>query len=108
MRFRRASLGLSQDQLAQKANLSPGFIANIETGRNFPSSNAILKIASAMKVDPWKLFVDPQKQELFFSRDEVDQWLADSRKRLLGQDPIDGHSIYNDSLAEQNEYPDED
>ncbi len=66
LRVRRAILGISQEELARRANLSSGFIANLETGRNFPSSKAILKIASAMKMEPWKLFIDPQKQEIYF------------------------------------------
>lgn len=75
---------MSQEELAQRADLSPGFIANIETGRNFPSSKAILKISAALKVEPWKLFLDPQKQDAFFTREEIFQWFEDSRKRLLG------------------------
>ncbi|MFZ5861054.1 MAG: helix-turn-helix domain-containing protein [Spirochaetota bacterium] len=84
LRLRRAILQMSQEELAQRADLSPGFIANIETGRNFPSSKAILKISAALKIEPWKLFLDPQKQDLFFTRDEIFQWFEDSRKRLFG------------------------
>ena len=84
LRLKRTILQMSQDELAHLANLSPGFIANLETGRNFPSSKAILKISSALKIEPWKLFLDPQKQDMFFTRDEVYQWLEDSRQRLLG------------------------
>ncbi|SLM17527.1 hypothetical protein SPIRO4BDMA_40096 [uncultured spirochete] len=87
LRLRRSILQMSQEELAHLANLSPGFIANLETGRNFPSSKAILKISSALKIEPWKLFLDPQKQDMFFTRDEVFQWLEDSRERLLGLSP---------------------
>ncbi len=87
LRLRRSILQMSQEDLAHLANLSPGFIANLETGRNFPSSKAILKISSALKIEPWKLFLDPQKQDMFFTRDEVFQWLEDSRDRLLGLSP---------------------
>ncbi len=87
LRMRRSILQMSQEELAHLANLSPGFIANLETGRNFPSSKAILKLSSALKIEPWKLFLDPQKQDMFFTRDEVFQWLEDSRQRLLGLPP---------------------
>ena len=87
LRLRRAILQMSQEELAQRADMSPGFIANIETGRNFPSSKAILKISAALKIEPWKLFLDPQKQDMFFTRDEIFQWFEDSRKRLFGYLP---------------------
>lgn len=87
LKIRRSALQMSQEQLARLAGVSPGFIANIETGRNFPSSLVILKIASALKVDPYKLFVDPLKKDLFFTREEVEQWLKDSQRRLFGYGP---------------------
>jgi transcriptional regulator with XRE-family HTH domain len=99
LRLRRSILQMSQEELAHLANLSPGFIANIETGRNFPSSKAILKISSALKIEPWKLFLDPQKQDMFFTRDEVFQWLEDSRQRLLGFSPM---------LNEESNHPNSD
>lgn len=108
LRVRRAILGISQEELARRANLSSGFIANLETGRNFPSSKAILKIASAMKIDPWKLLVDPQKEEVYYSRDEVDQWLEDSRKRLLGEEPLDRRRKRNSPRQSSDDLPDQD
>jgi transcriptional regulator with XRE-family HTH domain len=100
--MRRTILNLSQEELASRAELSPGFVANLETGRNFPSSKAILKIATALKIEPWKLFVDPQKQDLFFSRDEVVQWLEDSRKRLFGNQPRSIYDIDNEVQTKNN------
>jgi len=108
LRVRRAILGISQEELARRANLSSGFIANLETGRNFPSSKAILKIASAMKMEPWKLFIDPQKQEMYFSRDEVFQWLEDSRKRLLGEDPTENREQRGLPRGEYGDLSDQD
>ncbi len=108
LRVRRAILGISQEELARRANLSSGFIANLETGRNFPSSKAILKIASAMKMEPWKLFIDPQKQEIYFSREEVFQWLEDSRKRLLGEDPTENRERRGLLGHEYGDLPDQD
>lgn len=107
LRLRRSILQMSQEELAHLANLSPGFIANLETGRNFPSSKAILKISSALKIEPWKLFLDPQKQDMFFTRDEVFQWLEDSRERLLGLSPKQAEEK-SDSEPGQDETPTQD
>jgi len=103
LRLRRVILQMSQEELAHLANLSPGFIANIETGRNFPSSKGILKISSALKVEPWKLFLDPQKQDMFFTRDEVSHWLEDSRKRLFGDFSQGEYHIEDDSQIDTDD-----
>ncbi len=92
LRVRRSTLQMSQEELARQAGVSPGFIANIETGRNFPSSLVILKIAAALRVDPFKLFIDPSKQDLLFTREEVEQWLRDSQRRLFGYGPSEPSS----------------
>jgi transcriptional regulator with XRE-family HTH domain len=98
---------MSQEQLARQAGVSPGFIANIETGRNFPSSLVILKIASALKVDPYKLFVDPLKKDLFFTREEVEEWLRDSQRRLFGYGPSGEGEAEEEEQEDREENKDE-
>ncbi len=68
-------------------------------GEIFPYEQAILKISSALKIEPWKLFLDPQKQDMFFTRDEVFQWWKDSRERLLGLSPKQAEEKSDSSLA---------
>jgi transcriptional regulator with XRE-family HTH domain len=52
----RAKEGLSQMQLAEYCGISPGYIAEIEIGKKFPSIGVIEKIAVVLKIDPYMLF----------------------------------------------------
>jgi transcriptional regulator with XRE-family HTH domain len=52
----RKKEGLSQMQLAEYCGISPGYIAEIEIGKKFPSVGVIEKIAIILKVEPYLLF----------------------------------------------------
>jgi len=53
---RRKSLGISQAMLAEKANTSPHYIAQIEQRKKFPSSEMLERIAIALDFDSPELF----------------------------------------------------
>ncbi len=42
---------LSQEQLAEKAAISPKYMSRIEMGQQFPSINVITKLANALQVE---------------------------------------------------------
>lgn len=50
VRARRKGVGLSQEALAEKADLSTVFISRIERGIESPSVDNLLKIAKALRV----------------------------------------------------------
>lgn len=54
----RYNNGLSQMKLAERANLSLGFIGDIESGKKFPSANSIQKIVDSLEIEPFELFID--------------------------------------------------
>ena len=54
----RYNNGLSQMKLAERANLSLGFIGDIESGKKFPSANSIQKIVDSLEIQPFELFID--------------------------------------------------
>jgi len=47
--------GLTQEQLAEKAGISRGYLARLETARQDPKLSTLEKIAKALKVDVAKL-----------------------------------------------------
>lgn len=51
----RERRGLTQEQLADKAGISRGFLARLETARHDPKLSTLEKIAKALKVDIAKL-----------------------------------------------------
>jgi len=51
----RERRGWTQEQLAEKAGISRGFLARLETARHDPKLSTLEKIAKALKVDIAKL-----------------------------------------------------
>jgi transcriptional regulator with XRE-family HTH domain len=65
----RHTRGISQMTLAELCDTSGNYIGEIEMGRRIPSFEKIEKIASALQIDPYLLFVEetskvPENQEL--------------------------------------------
>ena len=44
--------------LAEYCDTSPGYIAEIEAGRKFPSPEMIDKLAQALRIDPYLFFIN--------------------------------------------------
>jgi transcriptional regulator with XRE-family HTH domain len=56
MKASRRRLGLSQTKLAEKLDTASNYIAVIETGKKFPSTSMLERIAAALEVDTPELF----------------------------------------------------
>ncbi len=54
----RTKKGFSQMKLSKTANLSLGFIGDIEAGKKFPSPSSIQKIIDSLELEPFELFID--------------------------------------------------
>ena len=54
----RKHAGLSQEALAERANLSADFVGFIERGENVPTLTTILQLARALGVQPSKIIKD--------------------------------------------------
>jgi len=53
----RSQLGLTQDALAERVQISPKYLSNIERGRENPTLDTLLRLARSLKVEPWEVFV---------------------------------------------------
>ena len=56
----RTRAGFSQESLAEKANVHPNYIGRIERGECSASLEVFLRIAKALNVRPYKLFLKLQ------------------------------------------------
>jgi len=74
----------SQEDLAERSGLSAGFIANMETGRSWPSPETLLKLSKALNIDHDKLLADPKSVEIGYSRDEVVTIFDRAKEYALG------------------------
>lgn len=52
----RKTKGLTQEQLAEKAQTSTNYLGSIETGKKYPSPQMIDKLAKALDINPLELF----------------------------------------------------
>ena len=57
LRKNRQKCGLSQEKLAEKANVSTHYITMIELAHNFPKSEIIERLANALGIEVHELFV---------------------------------------------------
>jgi transcriptional regulator with XRE-family HTH domain len=60
VRRHRADLGISQEELAEKANSGRGYISRIESGSVDVSLAVFVRLAVALGVEPWELLKDAQ------------------------------------------------
>ena len=57
-------------QLAEYCGISTGYIAEIETGKKFPSIGVIEKIAVILKIEPYMLFKNQTKKSQTITTDK--------------------------------------
>ena len=53
---KRERLGISQKELAEKADISQSFLCDIEQGRSKPSIDTAVKLADALSISDIKFF----------------------------------------------------
>jgi len=79
----RRKMGLTQEKLAEKINMSLHYLAMLELARKFPSGEMLERLAEALEIDPHELFtVAPSPQnELEQLRKEI----KDDIKNTFGE-----------------------
>ena len=63
LRKEREKAGLSQLELALRAEISQNMINYIKTGKRTPSLDTLLKICNAMNINPSILFSDTEEEK---------------------------------------------
>lgn len=59
----RQQSGLTQDQLAEQVELSPKYISGIERGVENPTMDILIRLAKALEVEPYDLFLFGESEE---------------------------------------------
>ncbi len=60
----RGRLSLTQEMLAERADLTTSFIGEVEICRKFPRPQTLQRIADALGLKPYQLFLEEQSKEL--------------------------------------------
>ncbi|MDR1250044.1 MAG: helix-turn-helix domain-containing protein [Treponema sp.] len=73
LKINRRRCGLSQEKLAEKADVSTHYIAILEIARSFPTSAVLERIAGALDIEIYELFLVPHapNTELTQFREEI-------------------------------------
>ena len=83
----RQKLGITQSELAEKANISTNFVGMIEQKRKYPTPEVLDRIAAALKIEPTELFVDPlstsEEMDRIYQKigKNIDQLICESMER---------------------------
>ena len=56
----RLQNNLSQETLAEKADISPSFLSDIENGKKWGSFETLVSLANSLEVEPYELLLPPQ------------------------------------------------
>ncbi len=72
---RRKSAGLTQEQLAEMAELTNNYISNIENGRSVPSVETLVDLCEALRTTPDAILSGVSLTSPEYMRDEIQQQL---------------------------------
>ena len=78
----RKELGYSQMKLAELCGVSTSFIGEIELGRKFPSGSTLQKLADALGLRPFQLFLEDEEWATFEKYDVLTTLFRELRQRL--------------------------
>ena len=79
----RRKNGLSQERLAEKAGISTPFVAMIEVSRKFPTPEMLDRIAKALEIETYELFVVKPSPEDAMER--LHDTLVGNIERIVGE-----------------------
>ena len=77
IRARRKAIGITQEQLAERAGLSPNYIARLEIASNTPSLHALISIAKALGTQAYEL-LNVESGYTWLNKAQEIAWLLES------------------------------
>ncbi len=77
----RTEKSLTQEKLAEIAEVSTSLIGKIESGRTWPSHTTIDKLATALSIKPYELFMT-KKDHLQYNKTEINRVIEGVRITL--------------------------
>jgi transcriptional regulator with XRE-family HTH domain len=89
LKINRLKLGLTQEKLADKADISTHYLAMVELAHKFPSANMLERLATALEIDAHELFLMPSDTENALERlqesivDNIEQVVTRAIKEVL-------------------------
>lgn len=91
MKIHRQKLGITQPELAERANISTNFIGMIEQKRKFPAPEMLERIAVALEIETFELFTtsaSPQAELRKLHREileDLDRNISEAVSRAINE-----------------------
>jgi len=87
LREHRRKCGFSQEKLAEKTGISTQYLAMIEIARKFPASEVLERLAEAMNIKVYELFLIDYspKEELELLRKDIIREIKQTFGEIVGQ-----------------------
>jgi transcriptional regulator with XRE-family HTH domain len=83
LKINRLKLGLTQEKLSEKANISTHYFAMVELAKKFPSAGMLERLAIALEIEPHELFYMPSAGENALKNLQVT--VAADIERIVGE-----------------------
>jgi transcriptional regulator with XRE-family HTH domain len=102
----RKKSGMTQAELAEKADISTTFLAMIELGKKFPSTEVLDRIAAALNIEASALFFTSLSPEIIFEElhtailTDIKQFVGDTVKELHTAVLTDIKEFVSDTIEE--------
>ena len=83
LKINRLKLGLTQEKLSEKAQISTHYFAMVELAKKFPSAGMLERLARALEVEPHELFYMPSVTENALER--LQETVAANIERVIAE-----------------------
>lgn len=83
MKELRIQYGLTQQELADRSELTKGFISQLERNRNTPSIGTLLDIIQCLGTTPAEFFADEEPEQIIFRPDDYFKKTDEEKKRTI-------------------------
>lgn len=83
MKELRIQYGLTQQELADRAELTKGFISQLERNQNSPSIGTLLDIIQCLGTTPAEFFADQEPEQIIFRQEDYFEKIDDVKKRCV-------------------------
>lgn len=83
MKELRVQYGLTQQELADRAELTKGFISQLERNQNSPSVGTLLDIIQCLGTTPAEFFTDEEPEQIVFKEEDYFEKVDEERSSII-------------------------
>lgn len=83
MKELRIQYGLTQQELADRSELTKGFISQLERNQNTPSVGTLLDIIQCLGTTPAEFFTDEEPEQIVFRREDYFEKTDDEKQHTI-------------------------